>query len=160
MPPLVKLIYFKYLSKLVRSELSHELLLRKKHQQTANAAAIKKKSELISFKMNEFVGDFKANMIKTPMVYNETPKKSLFIKKLEKILSRKFNPLLSKITDTIERNKETQQKKESLEIIQGEWSDVAMISDRILCYTFTFITISGCILIFLNSPHALPLSNW
>jgi hypothetical protein len=81
--------------------------------------------------------------------------KGEFLKDLEKLLARQFEPLIGAILKTVERNDKSQDEKERLEVMQSEWADVAMISDHILCYFFCILTIVSCLLIFFNSPHVL-----
>ena len=81
-----------------------------------------------------------------------------FLTELEKILNRQFNPLVSHVIKQVNNSEQRLEEKEKLEIIEREWSDVAMIFDHILCYLFCFITLTSCLLIFANSPHVL--SNW
>ena len=83
-----------------------------------------------------------------------------FIIELEKLLSKQFDPLVKNIVKVIEKNEKTSKEKEILDAIQEEWSDLAMISDHILFYFFSIMTIICCLIIFLNSPHTLPLSQW
>ncbi|CAF0756649.1 unnamed protein product [Brachionus calyciflorus] len=81
-----------------------------------------------------------------------------FLSELEKILVKQFNPLIKLIIGTINVQDENVREKKRLQIIQNEWSDVAVITDQILCYLFCFLTLASCLLIFLNSPHFL--SEW
>jgi hypothetical protein len=81
-----------------------------------------------------------------------------FFAELERILSKQFNPLIICLVKTLKNNEKMFAEKENDEIIQSEWSDVAMIIDRILCYAFSIITLTSCVLIFNNSPNVL--SDW
>ena len=81
-----------------------------------------------------------------------------FLGELEKILQRQFNPLVHHVIKQVNNNEKRLEAQERLEIIEREWSDVAMVFDHILCYLFCFITLTSTLLIFTNSPHVL--SNW
>lgn len=81
-----------------------------------------------------------------------------FLSELEKLLQRQFNPLVHHVIRQVNNNEKRLEERERLEIIEREWSDVAMIFDHILCYLFCFITLTSTLLIFTNSPHVL--SNW
>lgn len=74
---------------------------------------------------------------------------------LDRVLSRQFGPLVYALSQTIESGEKRLRERRSIEIIQDEWSDVAMISDHILCYFFCLLTLVSCFLIFFNSPHVL-----
>lgn len=74
---------------------------------------------------------------------------------LDRVLSRQFGPLVYTLGKTIESGEKRQRERRLTEIAQDEWSDVAMISDHILCYFFCLLTLASCFLIFFNSPHVL-----
>jgi hypothetical protein len=73
----------------------------------------------------------------------------------ERVLDKQFRPLVDALLNTINTNERRLNDKRTMELIQAEWSDVAMISDHILCYFFCALTLASCFLIFFNSPHAL-----
>jgi hypothetical protein len=81
-----------------------------------------------------------------------------FLNELEKILAKQFDPLIKMIVKTLTKNEHLKEEKEKYEVIQNEWSDVAMILDHILCYLFLVITGVSCFVIFSNSP--LFFSEW
>jgi hypothetical protein len=81
-----------------------------------------------------------------------------FLGELEKLLQRQFSPLVHHVIKQVKNNEKRLEDRERLEIIEREWSDVAMIFDHMLCYLFCFITLTSTFLIFTNSPHVL--SNW
>jgi hypothetical protein len=83
-----------------------------------------------------------------------------FLNELKKLLEKQFNPLVKNILKIIERNDKISQDKNKLDFIQSEWSDISKICDHLMCYLFPILTISTCCIIFLNSPHTLPLSQW
>lgn len=74
---------------------------------------------------------------------------------LNRVLTRQFGPLVEALSKTIESGERRQRERRYNEIIQDEWSDVAMISDHILCYFFCLLTLACCFLIFFHSPHVL-----
>jgi hypothetical protein len=76
-----------------------------------------------------------------------------FMSELEKLLSNQFSPMIQNFMRMMEKNEKRVEEKERMELIQNEWSDVAMILDHMLCFIFPFITVAICALIFLNSPH-------
>lgn len=83
-----------------------------------------------------------------------------FIREIEKILKKQFQPFIvniNKVQASREKQKELETKRE---IIQNEWRDIAMISDQIICFTFSSMTIITCVFIFSNSPHIFPISEW
>ena len=79
----------------------------------------------------------------------------VMLEELDRVLSKQFGPLVDVLSKTIESSEKRLKERRSNEIIQDEWSDVAMISDHMLCYFFCLLTIASCILIFFNSPHVL-----
>jgi hypothetical protein len=81
-----------------------------------------------------------------------------FLNELEKILAKQFNPLIVTLTKTLNQAQVEKEEREKYEVIQNEWSDVAMIMDHILCYLFFIVTIVSCLVIFTNSP--LFFSQW
>ena len=81
-----------------------------------------------------------------------------FIIELDKLLTKQFNPLIECVLKQINKNEKRLEEKQRLELIQSEWSDVAMIFDHLLCYFFCILTLASCLLIFFNSPHVL--SPW
>ena len=83
-----------------------------------------------------------------------------FVGELERVLNKQFDPLIKNLTRI-----QTDQDKQKCttirkEIIQNEWRDIAMISDQIISIVFSSITIIACVVIFSNSPHIFPLSEW
>lgn len=74
---------------------------------------------------------------------------------LERVLSKQFSPLIEALLKTIETNERRLGERRTIELVQDEWSDVAMIADHILCYFFCVLTLASCFLIFFNSPHVL-----
>ncbi len=81
-----------------------------------------------------------------------------FLYELDRLLQRQFSPLVHHVIKQVNNNEKRLEERERLEIIEREWSDVAMVFDHILCYLFCFITLTSTLLIFTNSPHVL--SNW
>jgi hypothetical protein len=77
---------------------------------------------------------------------------------LDQTIQQNFGDIIRTIKNTIEKNEIRLREKERRDIVQNEWSDVAMILDRLLCYFFSISTLVTCALIFLNSPHFL--SSW
>ena len=88
------------------------------------------------------------------------PVNARFIKEIDRVLKRHFQPFIdniNKLQSQREKQKELEAKRE---IIQNEWRDIAMISDQIICFTFSTLTIITCVFIFSNSPHIFPISEW
>jgi hypothetical protein len=81
-----------------------------------------------------------------------------FLYELDRLLQRQFSPLVHHVIKQVNNSEKRLEERERLEIIEREWSDVAMVFDHILCYLFCFITLTSTLLIFTNSPHVL--SNW
>ena len=74
---------------------------------------------------------------------------------LDSIIQNNFGEVIRTIKNTIDKSEKRLRESEKREVIQNEWSDVAMILDRLLCYFFSISTLATCALIFLNSPHSL-----
>ena len=74
---------------------------------------------------------------------------------LDSVIQNNFGDIIRTIKNTIDKSEIRIRENEKREIIQNEWSDVAMILDRLLCYFFSISTLATCALIFLNSPHSL-----
>jgi hypothetical protein len=74
---------------------------------------------------------------------------------LDLVIQNNFSDIIQTIKNTIEKSEIRLRENEKREIIQNEWSDIAMILDRLLCYFFSVATLAICALIFLNSPHSL-----
>jgi hypothetical protein len=72
---------------------------------------------------------------------------------LDIIIKKNFGEIIDIIKNTIKQSEMRLIKMERREIIQNEWSDIAMILDRLLCFFFTVSTILTCLIIFLNSPY-------
>ena len=70
-------------------------------------------------------------------------------------IQKNFGDIIQTIKNTIDKSEVRLRESERREIIQNEWSDVAMILDRLLCYFFSISTLLICFIIFLNSPHTL-----
>ena len=203
-PPLLRLIFFDYLSKMLRIELSHKKINFTSSNQSLHSEDREKSknvtlSETVSSSKSErpvrpceilikpsknFANYYEQKLLlsSTPLVPDYfannvnsislnmlnrlcTPEQTStnqfkLIHELEKLLHRQFNPLIAtvlRIKDEFER-KGTQ--KDNEELIKNEWRDVAMISDHIMCYIFSLMTITSCLIIFLNSPHIMPISQW
>lgn len=77
---------------------------------------------------------------------------------LDTMIEQHFGEVIRSIKNTIHKGDLRRLDEERRQIIQNEWSDVAMILDRLLCYFFSISTLVTCALIFLNSPHSL--SQW
>ena len=77
---------------------------------------------------------------------------------LDTTIQNHFGELINTIKNTIEKTELRYLESERREIIKNEWSDVAMILDRLFCYFFSLLTVITCAVIFLNSPHTL--SSW
>lgn len=113
----------------------------------------KKKENLAQLIINRKLANQKYSAIK-----KISDKESKFLEELEKILFRQFNQLTHLVSSTIQMNFDKEKEKKRLQVIQNEWSDVAIILDHILCYLFVLITLISCFLIFFNSPNFL--SEW
>ena len=72
---------------------------------------------------------------------------------LEQIIKSHFGDFIKKIKDAIETSEMRLHENEKREIIQNEWSDLALVLDRLLFYFLSSLTIIATICIFLNSPH-------
>ena len=81
-----------------------------------------------------------------------------FLLELDKTLEKQFKPLVFSVNSTIEKNEKRQDEKALIDKIQGEWQDLALVCDHFLCYFFPFMTLTVCLLIFVNSPHVF--SQW
>ena len=206
-PPLLRLIFFDYLSKMLRIELSHKkinfasstqsLPRNKSKNVTLSETVSSIKTEnpmrpceiLIKPKKNfgnyyeqklllsstplvrdyfDKVDSISLNMVKlcTPDVsalnaqLTNTTNQFELIHELEKVLNRQFNPLIATVLRIKEEFERKGIEKDHDELIKNEWRDVAMISDHIMCYIFSLMTITSCLIIFLNSPHIMPISQW
>ena len=73
-------------------------------------------------------------------------------------IQKNFGDIIQTIKNTIDKSEVRLRESERREIIQNEWSDVAMILDRVLCCLFLILTIASCAIIFLSSPHTL--ASW
>ena len=69
-----------------------------------------------------------------------------------------FGDIIENLRKSLKRNELLMQDQKRREALQNEWSDVARILDRILCYFFVISTLLVCVLIFLDSPHTM--SSW
>ena len=78
--------------------------------------------------------------------------------KFNKTIQKQFGDLIFLIKNSIEKSEVRLLESERREVIQNEWSDVAMILDRVLCCLFLILTIASCAIIFLSSPHTL--ASW
>ena len=76
-----------------------------------------------------------------------------FLGELERVLTKQFSPLVHNIMTKIDFNEKKRLEKKKLEEIADEWSDVARIFDKILCYFFLIFTLVSSFSIFLISPH-------
>ena len=74
---------------------------------------------------------------------------------LDIAIQKHFGDIIQTIKNTIDKSEVRLRESERREIIQNEWSDVAMVLDRLLCYFFSISTLLICFIIFLNSPHSL-----
>ena len=72
---------------------------------------------------------------------------------LDITIKRNFGEIIDALKNTIKQGESRLIEVERREIIQNEWSDIAMILDRILCVIFTISTLLTCLIIFLNSPY-------
>ena len=77
---------------------------------------------------------------------------------LDVIIKKNFGEIIQLAKHTIKQGEMRLREMDRREIIQNEWSDIAMILDRLLCLFFSFSTIITCLIIFLNSPYTL--SPW
>jgi hypothetical protein len=85
---------------------------------------------------------------------------SKFVKEFEKLLDKQFKPLTESIIKLKNEQDRKKNEKALQDVIKNEWRDVAMISDQIMCYIFSCLTVTSCLIIFLNSPHIMPISQW
>lgn len=81
-----------------------------------------------------------------------------FINELDQILERQFGPLVEKILENLHNNETRLAEKQTQEMIENEWADVARVADHFFCYFFPFMTLFICAYIFFKSPYVL--SNW
>jgi hypothetical protein len=72
---------------------------------------------------------------------------------LEKTIKNHFEDFIVKLKNAIEISEMRLIENEKREVIQNEWSDLAMILDRLLFYFLSSLTIITTTFIFLNSPH-------
>jgi len=89
-----------------------------------------------------------------------TDSSSLVIAELERMIEKQFSNVVKNLEKLMEERDEQKLVDKTKEIIQGEWKDVAMISDQIICFVFSALTLIACIAIFTSSPHIFPLSAW
>lgn len=195
-PRVFRIIFFKYLSKLVRNNLfttKHPKVIDFAENRTLIELNKKPIYSIINMKSNENEQDFGFSVFNEEQVAqnedfdrssNHTlntnsvsyiinrksankkyyaqkklfEKETKFLEELEIILSRQFSQLINILSDSINKNNNKQEEKRRLRVIQNEWSDLAIILDQILCYSFVLITLLSCFLIFFNSPHFL--SEW
>ena len=101
---------------------------------------------------NEFKGH------KRKKNYTNNSLQANFLLELDKTLEKQFKPLVFSVNSTIEKNEKRQDEKALIGKIQGEWQDLALVCDHFLCYFFPFMTLTVCLLIFVNSPHVF--SQW
>lgn len=75
------------------------------------------------------------------------------IQSLDLIMEKHFGDVIKKINETIEKNKMHSIERDQRQIVENEWSDFALILDRLLFLSFTILTIGSTVLIFFMSPH-------
>ena len=78
---------------------------------------------------------------------------SNFVEELDKILEKHFKELIMGVTNLIAKKEKFYIEKALIDQIQGEWMDLALVCDHILCYFFPIMTLIFCFAIFLTSPH-------
>ncbi len=76
------------------------------------------------------------------------------------MIEKQFGKIVKNLEKLTEERDEQKLADKTREIIQSEWKDVAMISDQIICFIFSALTIIACVVIFSNSPHIFPISAW
>ena len=72
---------------------------------------------------------------------------------LELAIKNHFSDFIVKLKNAIEISEMRLIENEKREVIQNEWSDLAMILDRLLFYFLSSLTVITTTFIFLNSPH-------
>jgi hypothetical protein len=115
---------------------------------------------------NSSTNHFCPCQLKNELSKNHKRKKSLlnnsfqanFLLELDKTLEKQFRPLVFSVNSTILKNEKRQDEKILIDRIQGEWQDLALVCDHFLCYFFPLMTLTVCLLIFVNSPHVF--SQW
>jgi hypothetical protein len=78
---------------------------------------------------------------------------SNFVQELDKILEKHFKELILGVTNLIAKKEKLFIEKALIDQIQGEWMDLALVCDHVLCYFFPIMTLIFCFAIFLSSPH-------
>jgi hypothetical protein len=100
-------------------------------------------------------------LLPPPLPYQQQQQQPInteFLIHLERLLDKQFNPIVDRISKTLKDNETRREERLLQELIQSEWTDLAMIADNMLCYFFPIMTLFTCLFIFFNSPHTF--SQW
>ena len=72
---------------------------------------------------------------------------------LDSIIQKHFGDIIKKISSTIEKTEMHAIERDQRKIVENEWSDFALILDRLLFLIFTSLTIISTLSIFFMSPY-------
>ncbi len=145
-----------------QSPINNEIILDSK----GNSFLIKNNNNNSEHQRKSSTNHFCPCQLKNELSKNHKRKKSMlsnsfqanFLLELDKTLEKQFRPLVFSVNSTILKNEQRQDEKILIDRIQGEWQDLALVCDHFLCYFFPLMTLTVCLLIFVNSPHVF--SQW
>ena len=129
LPKFFKIFLFKYIARILRIRINN---LKRVHHSTF---------KLIQNEKEDF---------------EELSKNSICcLDELDRIFNENFSDLMTSIKNTVDKRELILLESERKQSIKNEWSDAALILDRLFFYFFTTSTIAISLVMYLNSPKLL-----